>query len=142
MTSPELERLADRGHLHREPPLRKEVEGLLRTGSDRLSDARLETLSTISRFDLAYSAARALALAALRLQGYRSNQRYIVFQAVSHTLGLPPAVWRLLAKAHLERNRIEYEGIADVSSTLLTDVIDTASRLLDEVEKLPLPEAP
>lgn len=46
-----------------------------------------------------YNAAHALCLAALRWHGYRSGNRYIVFQLVPHTLDLGPAVWRVLAKA-------------------------------------------
>ncbi len=70
MPSTELERLADRGHLKREPPARAEVEGLIRSGAARLGDARKADLSADGRFDLAYGAAHALALAALRLKGY------------------------------------------------------------------------
>lgn len=66
MPSPELERLADFGHLKREPPLRAELEGLIRTAATRLHDARREELAAESRFDLAYNAAHALAAAAMR----------------------------------------------------------------------------
>jgi hypothetical protein len=44
-----------------------------------------------SRFDLAYNAAHALCLAALRWHGYRPTNRYIVFQGLPHTLGLADA---------------------------------------------------
>lgn len=94
MTSPELERLANLGHLKREPPARAELEGLIRSGSLRLTDARNEDLSPESRFVLAYNAAHALALAALRAKGYRSDKRYFVFQALPHTLGTPTATSR------------------------------------------------
>ena len=57
----------------------------------RLHDAQNTTLALESRFDLAYNAAHALALYALRRQGYRSENRYLVFQVLPHTLGLPPA---------------------------------------------------
>ena len=76
-----------------------------------------------SRFDLAYNAAHALCLAALRRQGYRARHRYIVFQVLPHTLGLGPEVWRVLAKAHDLRNLAEYEGHVDVEQRLVTDVI-------------------
>ena len=81
-----------------------EIEGLQRSGEARLSDAANVDLSLESRFDLAYNAAHALALAALRRFGYRSANRYIVFPALAHTLGLPPAIWRVLAKGHESRN--------------------------------------
>lgn len=141
MTSPELERLADLGHLKREPPARAELEGLIRSGSLRLADARNEDLSPESRFDLAYNAAHALALAALRAKGYRSDKRYFVFLALPHTLGSTSATTRVLAKCHEERNRTEYEGLAEVDEALLKGLIEATTFLLDGVRALPLPPA-
>ena len=123
MTSP-LENLAGAGKpLSIEPPDAAEIAGLLRSGRARLADACNETLSLESRFDLAYNAAHALCLAALRRQGYRARHRYIVFQVLPHTLGLGPEVWRVQAKAHDLRNLAEYEGHVDVEQRLVTDVI-------------------
>ena len=134
MTSP-LENLAGAGKpLSVEPPDAAEIDGLLRSGRARLADARNATLSPESRFDLAYNAAHALCLAALRRQGYRARQRYIVFQVLPHTLGLGPEVWRVLAKAHDLRNLAEYEGHVDVELRLVTDVIaacETVAARLD-----------
>ena len=74
MTNKEnLENLVRSGGLKAEPPDRKESEGLLRSAIDRLNDAHSRQLSFASRFDLAYNAAHALALKALRHQGYRSD---------------------------------------------------------------------
>ena len=83
--------------------------GLLQSAEDRLNDAARADLSYSSRFDLAYNAAHALALAALRRAGYRSDNRYLVFQALAHTVGLAAERWRVLAKAHERRNLAEYE---------------------------------
>src|SRR5437764_527404 len=91
-----LEKLAEAGVLKREPPGREEVEGLIRTAAVRLEDAEKQTNAAESRFDLAYNAAHALSLAALRIRGYRSEKRYIVFQALPHTLGVDNPTWRLL----------------------------------------------
>lgn len=125
MTSP-LENLSGPGKpLAAEPPDDREIAGLLRSGRARLADARNETLSLESRFDLAYNAAHALSLAALRRHGYRARHRYIVFQSLPHTLGLGPEVWRVLAKAHDLRNLAEYEGHVDVEERLVLDVIAT-----------------
>jgi hypothetical protein len=66
MTSAELENLARIGKLKKEPPLLREYEGLLRSADSRLADAENESNSLESRFDLAYGASHALALAALR----------------------------------------------------------------------------
>ena len=90
MTSPELENLARRGLLKREPPVAAEIRGLLHSGEARLTDAANRSLSLESRFDLAYNGGHALALAGLRLRGYRSENRYLVFQTLPHTLGLLP----------------------------------------------------
>jgi hypothetical protein len=94
----------------------------------------------VSRFDLAYNAAHALALAALRAKGYRSDNRYVVFQALPHTLGLPTAIWRVLAKCHERRNLAEYEGIVDVEEQLLQDLLTAAQEVLGAVKALSPPE--
>ncbi len=86
MTSPELENLVRAGKLKREPPAAAEIDGLRRSGEARLADAQRPELSIESRFDLAYNAAHVLALAALRRLGFRSENRYLVFQVLPHTL--------------------------------------------------------
>lgn len=130
MSSPELEKLAEIGQLQREPPVVGEIEGLQRSGETHLADAANASLSLESRFDLGYNAAHALALAALRRLGYRSGNRYLGFQALPHTLGLPAATWRVLAKCHEIRNRSEYEGLLEVNDRLVTDLIDAARSVL------------
>jgi|SRR5947209_547469 len=77
MTSPELERLVQIGTLKRGPGAQAEIDGLVRSARSRLTDAGRPALALESRFDLAYNAAHALALAALRWLGYRSENRYI-----------------------------------------------------------------
>ncbi len=111
-----------RGPLAVEPPDGDEFNGLKRSGLARLQDAANITLALESRFDLAYNAAHALCLAALRCHGYRAKHRYIVFQVVPDTLGLGPEVWRILAKAHDVRNLGEYEGDLNVDERLVTDL--------------------
>jgi hypothetical protein len=122
-TSP-LENLSGPGKpLSKEPPDDNEINGLISSGRARLHDANNTTLALESRFDLAYNAAHALCLAALRRQGFRSGNRYIVFQAVQHTLGLGPAVWRVLAKCHEIRNLGEYEGDLNINARIVDDLI-------------------
>lgn len=134
MSSP-LENLCGPGKpLIAEPPDAAETAGLLRSGLARLTDARNLTLSLESRFDLAYNAGHALCLAALRQQGYRARHRYIVFQALPHTVGLGPEIWRVLAKAHDLRNLAEYEGHVDVDARLVADVVaacETVATMLE-----------
>ncbi len=127
-----LENLCGPGKsLKAEPPNTNETEGLLRTGIARLNDARNTGLALESRFDLAYNASHALCLAALRRRGYRPSNRYIVFQAVQHTLGLGPEVWRILDKCHTVRNQGEYEGFLDVDNRLIADLINATQAVAD-----------
>jgi hypothetical protein len=139
MPSRQLEKLVLVDKLRREPPARAEIEGLIRSGMARLEDAAREVLSPESRFDLAYNAAHALALAALRRLGYRSENRYVVFQVLPHTLGVSESTWRLFAKCHEWRNLSEYEGILEVDERLLADLLSAGNALLEAVRALPLP---
>ena len=78
MASP-LENLTGPGKpLHKEPPDAKEFSGLKRSALARLTDSAKISNSLESRFDLAYNAAHALCLAALRWHGFRPANRYIV----------------------------------------------------------------
>ena len=110
MSLPNLDNLVKTGQLKREPINQLEFSGLLRSGEARLHDAANPSLAAESQFDLAYNAAHSLSLAALRWHGYRSSNRYLVFQVLPHILGLGPEVWRVLAKCHDCRNDAEYEG--------------------------------
>src|SRR5918996_436532 len=139
MTSPSpLDRLAGPGNvLAKEAPDGKEFNGLVRSGLARLKDAEKQENSLDSRFDLAYNAAHALCLAALRHHGYRASKRYIVFQVLPDTLGLGPEVWRVLSKCHDMRNRTEYEGALDVDERLVADLIRACLKVADKINELP-----
>ena len=136
MTSGNLEKLVSAKQLKAEPPDRKEFDGLVRSGRARLADARNAGLAFESRFDLGYNAAHALALAALRRHGYRSENRYIVFQCLTHTLGLGPEHWRVLALAHERRNAAEYKGELQTDDRLLADVLRVAELALAKLNEL------
>lgn len=141
MTSPELDNLVKIGKLKRESPSAAELAGLLHSGGRRLADAERTALAFDGRFDLAYNAAHALALAALRRRGYRSENRYLVFQCLPYTLGLQAATWRVLAKCHERRHLAEYEGSMDVDERLLADLLAAARILLEKVQTLPAVES-
>ncbi len=127
MTSSPLDNLARIGKLKTEPPVQAEFDGLVRSGRIRLRDAENAALSLESRcFDLAYNAAHALSLAALRWHGYRSENRYLVFQCLEHTIGLEKAQWRVLDQAHNKRNLAEYEGDVDADNALVDALIRAA----------------
>lgn len=136
MTYQNLLNLVRTGNLKQEPPDAKEFAGLLRSGQIRLADAGIPGLSPESRFDLAYNAAHALALAALRAQGFRSENRYLVFQSLAHTLELPANEWRVLALCHERRNLAEYEGEVEIDEQLLADLLRIAKLLAEKVAQL------
>lgn len=138
MTSPSpLERLVGPGNvLAKEAPDAKEFEGLVRSGLSRLKDAENVANSLDSRFDLAYGAAHALCLAALRHRGFRPSKRYIVFQVLPDTLGLGPEVWRAVSKCHDMRNRTEYEGALDLDERIVLDLIAACRKVADAIRML------
>jgi len=136
MPHKKLDNLVRIGQLKTEAASRDEIAGLVRSGLARLTDSKNATLSQESRFDLAYNAAHALSLAALRAAGYRSENRYLVFQCTQHTLDLASEQWRVLDKAHRKRNVAEYEGDIDVDNQLLEALIRVADELAVRVQKI------
>lgn len=131
-----LDNLVKVGQLKLEPFNQTEFCGLVRSGSARLVDAENQSLAIESRFDLAYNAAHSLSLAALRWHGYRSGNRYLVFQVLPHTLELGPEVWRILAKCHDRRNVAEYEGYLEIDDRMLGELLLATRMLLNRINLL------
>ena len=136
MSLKNLDNLVKIGKLKTELPDQKEFEGMVSSAKRRLQDAHVDSLSEEGRFSLAYGAAHALALAAMRWHGYRSDNRYLVFQCLEHTVGLTKGKWQVLAQCHDKRNKAEYEGMLDVSPQLLKELTSITSELLSLVDKL------
>ncbi|MBB4843769.1 hypothetical protein HNP55_002292 [Paucibacter oligotrophus] len=132
----ELENLAKIGQLKAEPRNVLEVTRMLSMARTRLGDAGLSNLSLEGRFTSAYNAAHAAALAALRWHGYRSENRYTVFQSLSHTLAWPPSRWRVLDIAHQKRNLAEYEGYLEIELSTVTELCELVQSLLVDVQRL------
>lgn len=130
----QLENLVRTGGLKAEPPDASESAGLLRSAIDRLKDAHNPALSFASRFDLAYNAAHALALYALRQQGYRSDKRYLVFQCLAHTVATSKTQVRIFSLCHERRNLAEYEGYLDVDEPLLKELLQASDELLEKIQ--------
>jgi hypothetical protein len=131
-----LDNLVKIKELNREPPNQAEFDGMILAATIKLKDVVLQGLSMDSQFALAYGAAHALALAALRWHGYRSDKRFIVFQCLQHTLSLENAKWRVLDQCHRRRNIAEYEGHLEIDAQLLKELILLAHELLDRVKEL------
>ena len=136
MSLPELDNLVRIGQLKAEPRNDREVTRMLAMAQTRLSDAKLNKLSLEGRFTSAYNAAHASALAALRWHGYRSENRYTVFQCLTHTLGWPANRWRVLDTAHQKRNLAEYEGYLEVEESTVAEMCALVQGLIADVQAL------
>ena len=136
MSLPELDNLVRIGQLKAEPRNPQEVTRMLAMAQTRLSDAKLNKLSLEGRFTSAYNAAHAAALAALRWHGYRSENRYTVFQCLTHTLGWPANRWRVLDTAHQKRNLAEYEGYLEVEESTVAEMCALVQGLIADVQAL------
>lgn len=132
-----LENLAATGQLISEPTSVEEISGFLIRAEQQLIDARTATLSAASRFSLAYDAAHALALIALRAHGYRPGRglghRMVVFSTLVHTVALPAAQCAALVRYHTKRNSSEYAGLVNASEAEARDLIELTSSLRDRV---------
>lgn len=136
MALEQLDNLVKINKLKVEPPDQKEFDGMVVSAKRQLQDAQVEALSIEGRFTLAYGAAHTISLAAMRWHGYRSDNRYLVFQCLKHTVGLDDKKWRLLDLCHRKRNVAEYEGLLDISQKLLQELIVVTRELLTLVEDL------
>ncbi len=66
MTLKTLDNLVKIKKLKKEPPDQNEFNGMVNSAKRRLDDSQIDGLSEDSQFSLAYGAAHALALAAMR----------------------------------------------------------------------------
>lgn len=136
MTLPALDNLVRIGQLKAEPRNEMEAKRMLAMARTRLADAHLASLSPEGRFISAYNAAHAAALAALRWHGYRSENRYTVFQCLTHTLNWPTHRWRILDSAHQKRNLAEYEGFLEVEESTIKELYTVVAALIADAATL------
>ncbi len=136
MSKQALENLAKIGQLKAEAAGALDVERLLGMARKHLEDAQRTSNSLEGRFISAYSVGHATGLAALRWHGYRSENRYQVFQCLQHTLGWSPVQWRQLDMAHNKRNLAEYEGYLEVEPSYVQGLIELVEQLLRDAEIL------
>ena len=128
-----LANLARAGLLAAEPTSAEEVGRLLQGSDAQLRDSLTTSLSAPSRFVLAYGAAHALALAALRAEGYRpvasKGHRKVIFQVLEATAGAPRELWLALDRYHDRRNAAEYEGAPPASEAEAKDLVALTTKL-------------
>ncbi len=114
------------------------IQRLLEAAQSSLQDAKINTLSNESRFDLAYKGIMQLANAALQARGYRvltsvPGHHQLMIQALPLTVGLDKTTVILLDQLRKQRNAIDYSGDI-VSDALTSDVIAQAENLLKLVQ--------
>lgn len=138
LSSTRLANLARAGQLHAEAPGTEEVSRLLASAEAQLRDSRNASLSAPSRFMLAYNAAHALALVALRAAAYRpatAGHRKLIFQVLAETAGAPVELWLALDRYHDRRNAAEYEGAPPASGAEAEDLVNLTGELDTLVRK-------
>ena len=113
------------------------VRRLIDAARTSLQDAKLDSLSNESRFDLAYKAIMQLASAALQAKGYRvlaskPGHPQLMLQALPQTIGLDHSSLILLDQLRKQRNAIDYSGDL-VSNGLTAEVMAQAHSLFDLV---------
>jgi len=95
-----------------EPTSLAELRGFLGHATQALADAAIPGVGPSGRFEFAYTAAHALAFAALRANDLRPDagpgHRAIVFQSLAHSIHAKEALWSSLNRYHTKRNRFEY----------------------------------
>ena len=128
-----LTELIKRRRLKREPTSAGEIRGYLLHSAQTLQDANLPGLSIAGRFEFAYTAVHAVALAALRANDLRPDagpgHRAIVFNTLPDTIGVSDAVARSLNRYHTKRNKSEYGDWAEASSADAEDLYVLAYNL-------------
>ena len=133
MPSEALKNLARTGQLDAVPFSRALMDKMLTTAHSRLQDALRTENSTETRFDCAYTAIRAIADAALLKHGYRTStskpgHHQTTIQCLVHSLGVSPAVVRVLDGLRKQRNLSDYDGEL-VTDQALAECIEQAIRL-------------
>lgn len=139
MTPEELDNLVRIGELKPASITKLNISTLIQSGLAYLEDAKNGKLGIESRFNLAFSAAYALSLSALWINGYSANSRYIVFQCLPHTLNLSNEQWRVLDNAHYIRNLSEYQGSSEFDECLVESVIEVCDEMVPRVSAIHKP---
>lgn len=136
MSSDALSNLAKIGKIKTEAMNRAEIDRMLVMARKRFADSGYTQVSQEGRFTSVYNAIHGAALAALRWHGYRSENRYIVFQSLGHTLAWPASQWRVVDAAHQKRNLAEYEGFLEIEESAIAELRLLAEKLFADVDRL------
>ena len=136
MSLKELDNLVKIKTLKIEPPDQDEFNRMINSANRCLKDAKIDGLSDEGKFSSVYTAAHLLSLAALRWHGYRSSNRFQVFQCLVNTVDFDKAKCRILTMCHDQRNIAEYQGCLEITPQLLEEFIGITKELLKIVKAM------
>lgn len=127
-----LENLIGKG-LEREPASRGEITRLLNKIATKLADAKVESISLETRFDIAYEALLQIGIVALRCHNLRPNSRgghhVIALQSLPLTIGYPRENVRLLEEFRKQRTAGLYDGSFSPSQGELNELINATTEI-------------
>lgn len=131
-----LDNLVGRG-LEKAETDRDEVARYLAKIRRKLEDSKKSSISLDSRFDIAFEALLQIALAALRINGYRTTteagHQPLAIQLLPKSLGIEPGELRALDEYRKKRSIGLYEADFDPSESEVKAVIRTVERLLEKL---------
>lgn len=102
-----------------------------------LADAQNKTNSNLTRFMVAYSAGHSFLTAALKMAGYRTTSdkghRALLYDILDALLPGAAGAKETLSRAHIARNRADYEGeLFDPTEGLIDDLVDAVKDVEEE----------
>ena len=139
MTLQNLERLVERRQLIRHRPARREIENHLKVAREFAAAALLPGVPEAIRFSNLYDAAHAIALAGLKLAGYRApdgeGNRQLTLGCVEQTLALKKGSAAAFAEANRLRSLMQYQGAdVDVPDHLFQTLESAVSEGIVEID--------
>ena len=117
-----------------------ELQQHLASARDQLADARNASVSALGRFNAAYGASHALLTAAIKMHGLRpgnsAGHRQILFSLLDQLLPGAAGAKNVLAHAHVQRNKAEYDGEPVNTTGALVQSLVAAAESVDEEVRL------
>ena len=132
-----LQNLLDLGKLLLEAPIADDIRHYLQRGDRYLAKAKAAASegNNDDLFDHLYDAAFSYSWAALSLAGFRARDRYLAFQCLDHTTGIPREDWVFLSKLHNTRNDLVY-GSSGQPHKALSKLPSDYSQFMQITERL------
>jgi hypothetical protein len=139
MASENLDRLVERRLLSRHRATRQEIENHVKVAREFAAAASLRGVAESVRFNNLYDAAHAVALAGLKLAGYRppdgEGNRQLTLSCVEQTLALKKGASAAFVEANRLRSLMHYQGDdVDVPESLAEALQAGVDEALGELE--------